>query len=244
MRGARHMRSRSASSGKANCLCLSGGGVLIRQLCAVDAVVTATTMCEVFALRKKHFWPIIASQKRIGGIYDSFEELFASEVGQSDFTRFVLKHHDTTAWRQCDFLKAVSAYRKSPAKRKADVVAAAEHIVQNYLRPDPPPEHPEGETQSEVPSALVEILGFDPNESISLDLPDTMLSAIETMIQFGSADIFCDAEKLVLQRLKERWLMPFLSSRAFADHVERRRRKSSASSNFRTRHSFSWKGIQ
>ena len=129
------------------------------------------------------------------------------------------------------------------------MVAAAEHIVHNYLRPDPAPEQPEAQSDVSMhpmlhTSALVEILGFDPNESISLDLPDTMRTTIETMVQFGSADIFYDAEKLVLQRLKERWLMPFLSSRAFADHVERRRRKSSASSNFRTRHSFSWKGIQ
>ena len=134
------------------------------------------------------------------------------------------------------------AYRNTPVKRKSDAVAAAEHIVTNYLRPDPQPEQPAGETQPA--SALVEILGFDPNESISLALPDTMLSTIEAMVQFGSGDIFCDAEKLVMQQLKERWLMPFLSSRAFQDHVERRRRKSSASSNFRTRHSFSWKGIQ
>ena len=136
----------------------------------------------------------------------------------------------------------------TPLVAKADpgpVCEKCRDIVSNYLRPDPAPEHPEGETHSEVPApSLVDILGFDPNESISLDIPDTMLSTIEAMVQFGSADIFCDAEKLVMQRLKERWLMPFLSSRAFADHVERRRRKSSASSNFRTRHSFSWKGIQ
>ena len=115
--------------------------------------------------------------------------------------------------------------------------------MRNYLRHDQPAD--DDETEARTPNtALADILGFDPSESITLDLPASMLSTIETMVQFGKPDIFCDAENFVMQQLRDRWLAPFLDSRAFADHVERRRRKSSASSNFRTRHSFSWKGIQ